>query len=58
MHPRGPWVEKLQDALEIEADGTFGAGTERALKAYQEARGLTADGVAGRNTYRALGLLP
>lgn len=32
-------------------DGVFGAGTEKALKAYQKANGLVADGVAGKNTY-------
>ena len=32
----GNWVEKLQEALGIQADGVFGPGTEAALKAYQE----------------------
>lgn len=32
-------------------DGVFGPGTEKALKAYQEANGLVADGIAGKNTY-------
>ena len=54
---RGPWVTKLQQALGIEADGIFGAGTEQALKTHQATQGLTADGVAGRNTYRSLGLI-
>ena len=54
---RGPWVTRLQQALGIEADGIFGAGTERALKTHQSAEGLNADGVAGRNTYRSLGLV-
>jgi len=54
---RGPWVEKLQEALGIDADGIFGPGTEEALKAYQAAESLTADGVAGRSTYRSLGLI-
>ena len=54
---RGVWVEKLQEALGIEADGIFGRGTERALKAHQTAHGLVTDGIAGRNTYRSLGLI-
>ncbi|MGE3541316.1 MAG: glycosyl hydrolase 108 family protein [Candidatus Tectimicrobiota bacterium] len=54
---RGVWVEKLQAALGIPADGVFGPATEAALKAYQIQAGLTADGIAGRKTYQALGLL-
>ena len=54
----GNWVEKLQEALKIEADGIFGPGTESALKAWQTKEGLAADGIAGRNTYKALGLIP
>jgi lysozyme family protein len=54
----GPWVRKLQKALNIHVDGTFGNGTETALKTWQQMQGLKPDGVAGRNTYRALGLIP
>jgi peptidoglycan hydrolase-like protein with peptidoglycan-binding domain len=54
---KGPWVVKLQEALKIEADGTFGPKTEATLKAFQETNGLEPDGIAGRNTYRALGLI-
>ena len=54
---RGIWVKKLQEALEIQVDGTFGNGTQIALKAWQEKYGLEPDGIAGRNTYRSLGLL-
>lgn len=53
----GPWVVKLQTALEITVDGEFGSKTEAALKAFQESHGLEPDGIAGRNTYRALGLV-
>lgn len=35
-------------------DGSFGSGTETALKALQKAYKLTADGVAGSNTFSAL----
>lgn len=31
-------------------DGTFGAGTESAVKAFQASKGLTADGKAGKDT--------
>lgn len=53
----GEWVEKLQKALNISADGIFGNDTEAALKAWQTEQGLKADGIAGRNTYKALGLI-
>jgi lysozyme family protein len=54
---RGPWVEKLQQALGITVDGIFGPATEAALKAFQQEEDLTVDGVAGKMTYRALGLI-
>ncbi len=49
-------VIALQTALEIPADGTFGADTTAAVEAYQTAHGLTADGVVGPSTREALGL--
>jgi lysozyme family protein len=55
---KGEWVVKLQEALDITADGDFGSKTEAALKAFQEADGLEPDGIAGPVTYRALGLIP
>ena len=36
------------------ADGSFGGATERALKAFQESRGLEADGSCGRKTWTQL----
>lgn len=54
---QGPWVRKLQEALEIQVDGKFGPTTEAALKEWQKSNGLEADGIAGRITYRAMGLL-
>ena len=36
------------------ADGDFGNGTDKAVKAYQKAKGLTADGIAGKNTMGSL----
>ena len=44
----------MQEALGLDADGIFGAGTERALKAWQHENDLTADGIAGPAT---LGIL-
>ena len=37
----------MQAKLGIVADGVFGPGTAKAVKAWQEANGLTPDGVIG-----------
>lgn len=37
-------------------DGVFGAGTKKAVIAFQKKNGLTADGVVGLETYKALGM--
>ncbi|MDQ3757231.1 MAG: peptidoglycan-binding protein, partial [Actinomycetota bacterium] len=34
--------------------GTYGFGTEGAVRAFQQARGLRADGICGRETWSAL----
>lgn len=52
----GPSVVWLQQRLGIPADGSFGTGTDAAVRHYQSAHGLTADGVVGTNTWRALGV--
>jgi peptidoglycan hydrolase-like protein with peptidoglycan-binding domain len=53
---RGGSVALLQRKLGIAADGVFGPGTARAVKAFQRRRGLTADGVVGPGTWAALGV--
>lgn len=49
---RGNMVRKLQEGLGIGADGIFGAGTEAAVKKFQEENGLEATGMAGPETLR------
>ncbi|MDX6679320.1 MAG: hypothetical protein QOE31_3372 [Solirubrobacteraceae bacterium] len=39
---------------ELEIDGHFGAQTEAAVKAFQEASDLDADGIVGKKTWAAL----
>jgi peptidoglycan hydrolase-like protein with peptidoglycan-binding domain len=51
-----PGVTALQTALNIPADGTFGAQTKAAVEAFQSAHGLAVDGVVGPQTRDALGL--
>jgi len=59
----GPDVLALQNALAAKGfdpggtDGSFGPGTEKAVKALQASAGLAADGVAGFQTLLALGLV-
>lgn len=38
----------------VTVDGSFGAGTERAVKAFQQSRNLTVDGAVGQTTWNAL----
>lgn len=56
-HPntKGPSVIYLQQKLGIAADGVFGSGTDRAVRAFQGAHGLKVDGVVGPATWAALG---
>ena len=44
---RGDGVQQMQRKLGIAADGVFGPGTAKAVKAWQEVNGLTPDGVMG-----------
>jgi peptidoglycan hydrolase-like protein with peptidoglycan-binding domain len=53
---KGKPVQLLQERLGVGADGIFGGGTEKALKAFQQERGLAVDGIAGPDTFAAMGL--
>ena len=48
---KGNEVKQLQEKLGLSADGSFGPGTEKAVKAWHSANGITADGVVGDGTW-------
>lgn len=58
----GGEVKEVQRRLRLwgyysgSVDGVFGAGTKKAVIAFQKKNGLTADGVVGKSTYKALGM--
>jgi peptidoglycan hydrolase-like protein with peptidoglycan-binding domain len=52
----GGSVSRLQSALHLEADGTFGPETEAAIRRLQARHGLTVDGVVGPATWSVLGI--
>lgn len=58
----GDEVAELQALLnakygaDLDIDGVFGAKTETAVKAFQQAHGLTRDGIVGPKTWKALGV--
>lgn len=51
---KGAGVRRLQAALGIRQDGSFGPETLRAVKAFQETEWLPVDGVVGARTWEAL----
>ena len=55
----GEWVKIMQNDLSkaaytLDADGKFGAATEKALRQFQMDNGLTVDGVCGQKTWAVL----
>jgi peptidoglycan hydrolase-like protein with peptidoglycan-binding domain len=52
----GDAVKRLQAALHLQADGTFGPETEAAIRRLQARHGLTVDGVVGAATWSAIGV--
>ncbi len=58
----GPAVQCLQQTLNAQGfnsgpvDGKFGSVTYRAVRSYQQAKGLYVDGIVGRQTGSALGI--
>ena len=53
---KGEQVKLLQEFLEIDADGIFGPGTEKAVKSWQFANNLDADGIVGPLTWDEIGI--
>ncbi|MEZ2227350.1 MAG: glycoside hydrolase family protein [Microcoleus sp.] len=58
---QGEEVRRLQKALKaaginLEPDGFFGNDTDKAVRQFQQQKGLTADGVVGAQTRKELGL--
>jgi len=51
---KGEVVAKVQTLLGIKADGEFGPGTERAVKAFQSSKKLNANGIVDAITFKAL----
>ena len=53
---KGNDVITLQKFLGLTADGSFGPGTDKAVKDWQTKNGLTADGIVGDATWAKMGL--
>ena len=51
---KGGDVKSLQEKLGLKADGSFGPGTEKAVKEWQTKNGLTVDGVIGDKSWSLL----
>lgn len=51
---KGSDVKKLQEKLGLDADGTFGVVTEKAVKDWQLKNGLVSDGIVGDSTWSKL----
>jgi cell wall-associated NlpC family hydrolase len=51
---KGASVKKIQDALGLTADGEFGPGTDKAVKAFQKKSSLPVTGVVDATTYKKI----
>ncbi len=51
---KGEDVKKLQEKLGLSADGSFGPGTEKAVKKWQIDNDLAADGIVGEGTWNKM----
>jgi N-acetyl-anhydromuramyl-L-alanine amidase AmpD len=51
---RGEPVKLVQAKIDVEANGTFDAGTEAAVRAFQRNHGLVGDGIVGPRTWATL----
>jgi hypothetical protein len=51
---KGEGVKKVQQLLNLTADGSFGPGTEKAVKAFQKKSGLPSTGIVDQATLKAL----
>jgi hypothetical protein len=51
---KGEAVKKVQELLGLKADGAFGPGTEKAVKAFQLSEGLKSTGIVDANTLKVL----
>jgi putative chitinase len=51
---KGEDVKKLQERLKLVTDGSFGPGTEKAVKEWQSKNGLDADGIIGDASWSKL----
>jgi hypothetical protein len=51
---RGDLVRQVQEKINVEVDGIFGAGTEAALRQFQRDHDLVPDGIVGPRTWASL----
>lgn len=51
---KGQEVKELQQLLNIDSDGIFGRGTEKAVKKFQHENGLVVDGIVGPVTLKRI----